>query len=177
LNNIDNSFEYIVLSEGVFDVILADKYGLPNVVCALGTALSEYQVDLLAKYKKEIIIAYDSDKKGMDTMKKVIPMFESKGVSTKILILPKEKDLADMSMELKYDIKEYILDNIMTYGFYIIQTAINDFNSDLFKLYTKYNVIFNTLKNEVPESEKKVVDAYIENNIYNKELINKYNVM
>jgi hypothetical protein len=91
--------------------------------------------------------------------------------------LPKEKDLADMSMELKYDIKEYILDNIMTYGFYIIQTAINDFTSDLFKLYTKYNVIFNTLKNEVPESEKKVVDAYIENNIYNKELINKYNVM
>ena len=123
LNNIDKSFDYIILSEGVMDVILADKYGVPNVVCALGTALSEYQVDLLAKYNKEIIICYDSDKKGLDTMKKVVPLFESRNISTKIIILPEDKDLADMSMELKHDIKQYILDNMMTYGYYKIQSG------------------------------------------------------
>lgn len=177
LNHIDNSFEYIILSEGVFDVILAEKYGLPNVVCALGTALSEHQIDLLAKYKKEIIIAYDSDKKGIDTMKKVIPMFEAKNISTKILILPENKDLADISMELKYDLKEFVLDNIITYGYYVMQNAINDFNKDLYNLYTKYNIIFNTIKEQIPESEKNAVDFYIENNIYHKELNIKYNVM
>lgn len=177
LNNIDKSFDYIILSEGVMDVILADKYGVPNVVCALGTALSEYQVDLLAKYNKEIIICYDSDEKGIKTMKKVVPLFESRNISTKIIILPKDKDLADMSMELKHDIKQYILDNMMTYGYYKMQNAINDFNKDLYNLYAKYNIIFNTIKQEVPESEKNIFDAYIENNIYNKELSAKHNVM
>ena len=177
LNNIDKSFEYIILSEGVFDVILADKYNLPNVVCALGTSLSDHQIDLLAKYKKEVIIAYDSDKKGLDTMKKVVPLLEAKNISTKILILPENKDLADISMELKYDLRQYVLDNIITYGYYVLQNAINDFNKDLYNLYAKYNIIFNTLKEEVPASEKNIVDSYIENNIHNKELINKYNAL
>ena len=55
--------------------------------------------------------------------------------------------------------------------------VINDFNKDLYNLYAKYNIIFNTIKQEVPESEKNIFDAYIENNIYNKELSAKHNVM
>ena len=110
-------------------------------------------------------------------MKKVVPLLEAKNISTKILILPENKDLADISMELKYDLRQYVLDNIITYGYYVLQNAINDFNKDLYNLYAKYNIIFNTLKEEVPASEKNIVDSYIENNIHNKELINKYNAL
>ncbi len=171
LNDIDNSFNHIILSEGVFDVILARKYGLKNVVCALGTTLSEHQIELLAKQKKEVIIAYDSDKKGMDTMKKVIPKLEEKGIIAKLIILPEGKDLADMATSLKHGIKDYVLNKAITYGYYLLQDAVNDFNRDLYNLYGKYNIIFNTIINQVPSSEKNIIDSYINNNIYGKELV------
>lgn len=177
MHDIDNSFDYIILSEGVFDVILARKYGLKNTICALGTSLSETQIDVLAKQNKEVIIAYDSDAKGIATMKKVMPLLESKGISAKLLILPEGKDLADMSMQLKHGIKNYVLDNSVTYGYYNVQNAINDFNRDLYNLYNKYNIIFNQIKQEVPESEKSTIDVFIQHNVYNKELNISNNVM
>ena len=146
LNSIDNSFDYVILSEGVFDVILARKYGLKNTVCALGTTLSDHQFELLAKLNKEVIVIYDNDAKGLATMKKVMPIFESKNISAKLLILPEGKDLADMSMQLKHGIKDYVLNNSMTYGYYNIQNAINDFNRELYNLYSRYNIIFNKKK-------------------------------
>ena len=177
MHDIDNSFDYIILSEGVFDVILARKYGLKNTICALGTSLSENQIDVLARQNKEVIIAYDNDAKGIATMKKVMPLLESKGISAKLLILPEGKDLADMSMQLKHGIKNYVLDNSITYGYYNVQNAINDFNRDLYNLYNKYNIIFNQIKQDVPESEKNTIDVFIQHNVYNKELNVSNNVM
>ena len=177
LNNIDNSFDYVILSEGVFDVILARKYGLKNTVCALGTTLSDHQFELLAKLNKEVIVIYDNDAKGIATMKKVMPIFESKNISAKLLILPEGKDLADMSMQLKHGIKDYVLNNSMTYGYYNLQNAINDFNRDLYNLYNKYSIIFENIKQEIPESEKNIANIYLNNNVYNKELMNSNNVM
>lgn len=177
MHDIDNSFDYIILSEGVFDVILARKYGLKNTICALGTSLSETQIDVLARQNKEVIIAYDNDAKGIATMKKVMPLLESKGISAKLLILPEGKDLADMSMQLKHGIKNYVLDNSITYGYYNVRNAINDFNRDLYNLYNKYNIIFNQIKQEVPESEKNTIDVFIQHNVYNKELNISNNVM
>lgn len=177
MHDIDNSFDYIILSEGVFDVILARKYGLKNTICALGTSLSETQINILAKQNKEVIIAYDSDAKGIATMKKVMPLLESKNISAKLLILPEGKDLADMAMQLKHGIKKYVLDNSITYGYYNVQNAINDFNRDLYNLYNKYNIIFNQIKQEVPESEKNTIDVFIQHNVYNKELNISNNVM
>lgn len=170
LNHIDKDCEYIILTEGVMDCILAQKYGLKNTVCALGTSLSDHQIDLLAKFNKEIIVAYDSDDKGLKTMKKVMGLFDERGISAKLVILPEDKDLADLSMELQHDIVNYINKYKMTYGYYIVQNAIDDFNKELYELYVKYNVIFNTVLEEAPKNEKIILNKYIENNIYNKEM-------
>lgn len=169
-HDIDKTFDYIILSEGVFDVILARKYGLKNTVCALGTSLSDYQMDLLAKYNKEVIVVYDNDEKGIKTMKKVMPLLAAKNISAKLLILPEGKDLADMSVQYKHGIKDYVLKNSMTFGYYNIQNAINDFNRELYNLYNKYNIIFENIKEEIPESEKNTINVYLQKNIYNKEL-------
>ena len=176
-HDIDNSFDYIVLTEGVFDVILARKYGLKNTICALGTALSENQINILAKYKKELIVVYDNDSKGTSTMKKIMPLLESKNISAKLLLLPEGKDLADMSIQLKHGISKFVIENCMTYGYYNMQNAINDFNRELYNLYNKYSIIFDEIKKEVPDSEKNAMDAYLKYNVYNKELKYTNNVM
>ena len=160
---LDRSKDYIILTEGVFDVILPQMYGASNVICALGTTLSEYQINVLAKLGKTVIVVYDNDDKGSKTMKKVMPLLESNGISAKLLVLPEGKDLAEITLELKYDILAYILDNSVTYGYYQIQNSINAFNRDLYELYHKYNCIFNTVKDSVPESEKSSIQLYIDN--------------
>ena len=160
---LDRSKDYIILTEGVFDVILPQMYGASNVICALGTTLSEYQINVLAKLGKTVIVVYDNDDKGSKTMKKVMPLLESNGISAKLLVLPEGKDLAEITLELKYDILAYILDNSVTYGYYQIQNSINAFNRDLYELYHKYNCIFNAVKDSVPESEKSSIHLYIDN--------------
>ena len=170
INDIDKSFDYIVLTEGVFDVILARKYGLKNVICALGTALSENQIQQIAKYKKEVIIAYDSDKKGIDTMKKVIPMLQEQGLATKLILLPENKDLADMSMELKHGIKDYVLNKSMPYSYYLLRDLINDFNQEYYCIYLRYMAMINEVMNQMPETELNIATSYINNTVRGKEL-------
>ena len=160
---LDRTKDYIVLTEGVFDVILPQMYGVSNVICGLGTTLSEYQINVLAKLGKTVIVVYDNDEKGSKTMKKVMPLLESNGISAKLLVLPEGKDLAEITLELKYDILEYILDNSVTYGYYQIQNSINAFNRDLYDLYHKYNNIFDAVKDSVPESEKSSIQLFIDN--------------
>ncbi len=54
----------VVICEGNFDVIAYTKAGIP-AVAALGVALSDYQVELLAKQSnKNITLAFDNDKAG-----------------------------------------------------------------------------------------------------------------
>lgn len=160
---IDRSKDYIILTEGVFDVILPQQYGASNVICALGTTLSDYQINVLAKLKKEIIVVYDNDDKGIKTMKKVMPLLEANNISARLLILPKGQDLAEITLDIKYDIENFILNNAVTYGYYQIQNNINDFNKDLYDLYYKYNKLFSDIKNSVPDSEKDSIQLFIDN--------------
>jgi DNA primase len=160
---LDRSKDYIILTEGAFDVILPQMYGASNVICALGTTLSEYQINVLAKLNKQVIVVYDNDDKGLKTMKKVMPLLEENNISAKLLILPEGKDLAEITLDVKYDIEDYILNNAVTYGYYQIQNNINDFNRDLYSLYYKYSIIFDKIKDSVPDSEKDIIQVFIDN--------------
>ena len=160
---LDRSKDYIILTEGAFDVILPQMYGASNVICALGTTLSEYQINVLAKLNKEVIVVYDNDDKGMKTMKKVMPLLESNNISAKLLVLPEGRDLAEITLDIKYDIEDYILSNAVTYGYYQIQNSINDFNRDLYSLYYKYSIMFDKIKDSVPDSEKEIIQVFIDN--------------
>jgi DNA primase len=46
------------------DAIAAHQYGHPNVVAAMGTALTESQVGLLKRFSKRIVLALDADAAG-----------------------------------------------------------------------------------------------------------------
>jgi hypothetical protein len=96
-------------------------------------------------------------------MKKVMPLLEENNISAKLLILPEGKDLAEITLDVKYDIEDYILNNAVTYGYYQIQNSINDFNRDLYSLYYKYSVIFDKIKDSVPDSEKDIIQIFIDN--------------
>ena len=109
------------------------------------------------------MIIYDNDDKGIKTMKKVMPLLESNNISAKLLILPENKDLAEITLELKYDILDFILDNSISYGYYQIKNTVNSFNKDLYELYRKYSNIFDTIKDSAPISEQSTLQIFIDN--------------
>lgn len=54
--------------EGYMDVISAYQAGVKNVVATMGTALTETQAKLLNRYVDTVIICYDGDSAGIDTV-------------------------------------------------------------------------------------------------------------
>ena len=53
-----------VLVEGYTDALMAHQAGFENVVASLGTVLTPAQVALIARYAREIVLAYDVDPAG-----------------------------------------------------------------------------------------------------------------
>jgi DNA primase len=53
-----------VLVEGYTDALMAHQGGFENVVASLGTALTPAQVAVIARYAREIVLAYDVDPAG-----------------------------------------------------------------------------------------------------------------
>lgn len=57
--------ETVVVVEGYMDVIQAHQAGYKNVVAQMGTALTQTQAQLLAKYANQLVLALDSDNAGI----------------------------------------------------------------------------------------------------------------
>jgi len=53
-----------VIVEGYTDALMAHQAGFENVVASLGTALTPAQVAVIARYAREIVLAYDVDPAG-----------------------------------------------------------------------------------------------------------------
>ncbi len=58
--------DQVVLVEGYMDVISAHQHGFENVVAAMGTAVTEYQLQTLTKHAKNLIFALDADAAGIN---------------------------------------------------------------------------------------------------------------
>lgn len=56
--------DQVVIVEGYMDAIAAHQFGHPNVVAAMGTALTEAQVGLVKRFSKNIVLALDADAAG-----------------------------------------------------------------------------------------------------------------
>lgn len=56
--------DQVVIVEGYMDAIAAHQFGHPNVVAAMGTAVTEPQVALLKRLTKHVVLAFDADTAG-----------------------------------------------------------------------------------------------------------------
>lgn len=83
---------FFILCEGYMDVIALHQAGFDNAVAPLGTALTDSQVRIMAKYVPSIIIATDSDEAGQKAAKRAFSLIDAAGLSTRILKIQGAKD-------------------------------------------------------------------------------------
>lgn len=88
----NNCSEQIILVEGNMDVISLHQAGFCNAVAPLGTAFTSEQVNLLARYTKEIVLTLDSDAAGQKAIKRASQMLENTGLSVRVVLIPDGKD-------------------------------------------------------------------------------------
>ena len=83
---------HIILCEGYMDVIAMHQAGFTQAVASLGTSFTAGQANLLGRYTKEAILAYDSDGAGVGAALRAIGILKEAGLTGKVLNLEPYKD-------------------------------------------------------------------------------------
>ncbi len=84
-----------IVVEGQMDVLTSHQAGFKNTVASSGTALTEFQLDLLKRYTDKIIFAFDADQAGQQAVEKATDLALRKGFEIKVAILPAGSDPDD----------------------------------------------------------------------------------
>ena len=84
--------ERIILVEGNMDVITLHQAGFKNAVAPLGTAFTEEQANLLARYTQEVLLTMDADEAGQKAIKRASEILEKTGLKTRVISIPDGKD-------------------------------------------------------------------------------------
>ena len=74
------------------DVVSLYDKGIRNACASLGTAFGEDHANLLMRHADNIIICYDGDEPGQKASERACSIFESVGITPKVVSLPVEHD-------------------------------------------------------------------------------------
>ena len=85
----------LIIVEGYFDCLSLHQAGIENVVASCGTALTQQQVALMARYVPEVVMNYDPDAAGQNAMRRSIDLLLAKGLRVRILKLDNGLDPDD----------------------------------------------------------------------------------
>lgn len=81
-----------ILVEGYFDLIRVAATGIDYVVASMGTALTDAQAQLLTRYTRQVMIAYDSDLPGLKATFRSADMLLDNGLRVRVVTLPPGED-------------------------------------------------------------------------------------
>jgi DNA primase len=109
---------FAVVVEGYTDVILSHQAGFKNVISSSGTALTSRQLDILGRYTKKILTAFDMDEAGGAATKKGIDLALEKEFDVRVIMMPEGKDPADIVLENKNEWEKCIKDAKPVINFY-----------------------------------------------------------
>lgn len=164
-HKLDNNFKEIRITEGSMDVILSHKYGLKNIVATLGTAFTEQHARAIVKTGMTPVLIFDGDDAGDSGITKALSYFEGLGVYCKIVKLPKGMDLADLSLDQKFGIENYIRRNAITAGYLQIRDIVNEYNSSLYQVRLEYIPRLEEVMKYVPKTEERMLKSYVKDEL------------
>lgn len=101
-------YDFTLLVEGQFDLVLTHQAGYVNAVAVSGTAFTEHHLALLMRLSPRAVLALDSDKAGVAAVKRVAGMMLSRGMDVKVAEMPFGKDPADVVRQDPQELKHAI---------------------------------------------------------------------
>lgn len=89
----------IIVVEGYMDVIASHKAGVENVVASSGTALTDEQIQLMARYADTIYLSFDMDSAGEQATRRGVEKLLKSGLDIRIITLSGGKDPDELVKE------------------------------------------------------------------------------
>lgn len=102
------TYDFSLVVEGQFDLVLAHQAGYTNTVALSGTALALPQIELLQRLSNRVVLALDSDKAGVSSVKRSATLMLKRGMDVKVARILGGKDPADLVREDPKLLKEAV---------------------------------------------------------------------
>ncbi len=113
--------EGAVFVEGQMDVISAHQAGITNVIASSGTSLTVTQLNILARYTKDLTFCFDSDFAGVSAIYRAISLAEDLDFNVRVVLIPpKYKDLDELIIASTSEAKNLLKDAIPIYDFFLV---------------------------------------------------------
>src|SRR5438034_1814128 len=120
----------LVVVEGYFDCLSLHQAGIENVVASCGTALTQQQVAMMARYVPEVVMNYDPDAAGQNAMRRSIDLLLAKGLRIRILKLGGGLDPDDYVRKEGGEVYGRLLANAPHFWQYLMTEAAAQFDLD-----------------------------------------------
>jgi len=113
----------VVLVEGQMDLISSFGAGVGETVAIGGTALTEDQIEMLARMANSIYLSFDADEAGIAAIKRAVGMAEKRGLDVKVVQIEGGKDPDEIAsknplrwremVDNAVDVYEFVIDSSM----------------------------------------------------------------
>lgn len=113
-------YDFSLIVEGQFDLVLSHQAGYTNAVAVSGTAFTPHHLALLERLSTRIVLALDSDRAGVTAVKRVSGMMLSRGMDVKVARIEGGKDPADIIKVNPHDFKHFIGNAVHVVEFLLI---------------------------------------------------------
>ncbi len=158
----------LILVEGYMDAISLHQRGIDNAVASLGTALTEEQARLLARYSNQVIISYDADGAGQTAILRAMELLSKIGVDARVLQMEGAKDPDEFVVKYGTGKFKLLVDNSISLVEFRIKMLKQKYNLDIAKDKVEFmKQITKILTN---------VDNSVEREIYIDKISNQYNI-
>lgn len=125
--------DQLIIVEGYMDAIAMHQAGVKNAVASLGTAFTDSQLRLAAKYCDEIIFFFDADKAGQNAALRAIKMMLSylkklsgMKIRIKIACVPDAKDPDEYIKEFGVEAFNVVVKNAKDVDEYLFDRAYDE---------------------------------------------------
>jgi len=116
----------VVLVEGQMDLISSYAVGVGETVAVGGTALTEDQVEMMARLANKLIFALDADFAGTAAIKRSIEIAERRGLIIKVVLITGGKDPDEIARNNPNSWKEMVDQAVNVYEF-ILKSALEKY--------------------------------------------------
>lgn len=130
---------FSILVEGQMDLILSHQAGFKNTVASSGTAMTDSvlskeniinNLGLITRLSKNIVLAYDADKAGINASNRFAKIALSLGMDVKVADIPEGMDPADLISKVGVDAWREAIRNSKHFIEFMLMRTLKDTHGD-----------------------------------------------
>ncbi len=134
-------YDFSLIVEGQFDLVMTHQAGYGNTVAVSGTALTPHHIMLLQRLSNRAVLALDSDRAGVSAVKRSAAIMLERGMDVKVARLEGGKDPADIIKSDPALLKKFVGSAVHVVDFLLEVLKKNSKDERTYKLQVREEIL------------------------------------